>query len=266
MAIRPKTAKLSELIEDANTNFNNSRFIDAGRSFNHIAQVCLKQEYYEDAIYFFYRSIVANTRAEDREKSVSILRELGLSCLKVSSAFISNSMGEELDILTKSSMLDISQQNLHNLHDGEQRLIMVQSLVQLYQEIADDTNYSISVKEHSLTRAIELVNEVSDIRVNVHDLKLQLARILQHKVAQSNGFESEVAGAHELIRAGLIYLDTGDDKTFQNLVKQAIKMIEDLNERIRKENEERSDRRPEEEINFSKFKLPNLADKGEMKA
>ena len=149
MAIQPKTAKLSELIEDANTNYINSRFVDAARSFGHIAQVCLKQEYYEDAIYFFYRSIVANTRTEDREKSVSILRELGLSCLKVSSAIVSKSMEEDLDIVTKASMLDVSQQNLHNLHDNEQRVIMVQSLVQLNQEIADDTAQPISVKEHS---------------------------------------------------------------------------------------------------------------------
>ncbi|MHA2092860.1 MAG: hypothetical protein ACW98K_18605, partial [Candidatus Kariarchaeaceae archaeon] len=241
MAIQPKTAKLSELIEDANTNFNNSRFVDAGRSFSHIAQVCLKQEYYEDAIYFFYRSIVANTRADDREKSVSILRELGLSCLKVSSAIISKSMELDLDILTKSTMLDISQQNLHNLHDDEQRLIMVQSLVQLYQEMAEDTNRPILVKERSLTRAIELATEVSDIHQYLDKLKTELAQILQEKVSQSNGFGSEVSGAHELVRAGMIYLDIGDEKSFINLVEQAITMIQELNERIHEENAKRNE-------------------------
>ena len=47
--------KFHLILEEAETNYSTSRFKDAAKTFEHLAQQCIDNKLHEDMVYFFYR-------------------------------------------------------------------------------------------------------------------------------------------------------------------------------------------------------------------
>ncbi|MHA1398184.1 MAG: hypothetical protein ACTSSF_10885, partial [Candidatus Heimdallarchaeaceae archaeon] len=69
--------KMNILIEEANANYNANRYKDAGRTFEHLISLAIKNDEPEEAIYFAYRTADCWKKEKNEMNRALIFYQIG---------------------------------------------------------------------------------------------------------------------------------------------------------------------------------------------
>ncbi len=145
------------LYQDAIANFDTSRFKDSAKGFQYLSELCIKNKYVEDSIYFAYRTAIAYKSAELDIELIKLYRNIGVFFLKHTAELI-NKLEDKENI----DLLNVYQSTLKILGKPKLRKQVVHRLISLY---LDEIKITPMKKDYYLEKAIKL-------SVDIHDNKL----------------------------------------------------------------------------------------------
>jgi hypothetical protein len=218
------------ILEEAEANYSTSRFMDAGKAFEHLAQLCIDNKLHEDMVYFFYRAIVSWVQSNQALNVIKGYQKLAVTCLKLSTLKVFAEIESSVDLVEKAELLRLAQQNLRYLNEDEKRSQILSTLIEIYEKFGNDTSLDYNEKVKFIERAVNLSYEMDDT-ARTTTLKLQLAKITEiqaQQVLSEKSFDSELVAAHLYIKAAKIYLEIGFDTNYTELFSKAVDLYPDL--------------------------------------
>jgi hypothetical protein len=207
------------ILEEAEANYSTSRFMDAGKAFEHLAQLCIDNKLHEDMVYFFYRAIVSWVQSNQALNVIKDYQKLAVTCLKLSTLKVFAEIESSVDLVEKAELLRLAQQNLRYLNEDEKRSQILSTLIEIYEKFGNDTSLDYNEKVKFIERAVNLSYEMDDT-ARTTTLKLQLAKITEiqaQQVLSEKSFDSELVAAHLYIKAAKIYVDLYPDLDLEDL-------------------------------------------------
>ncbi|MCY3411785.1 MAG: hypothetical protein INQ03_09150 [Candidatus Heimdallarchaeota archaeon] len=121
-------AHLKTLIEEANTNFQSSRFIDAANTFARITDACKQEKMPEDATYFSYRAALAYKKGDNQGMRIRQLTDLAIYLLQQSIEPL-NSLIESSADTDRLRYLKRMEKILGYLSVDDQREIVIRTII-----------------------------------------------------------------------------------------------------------------------------------------
>ncbi len=215
--------RINMVIEEAEVNYKTGRYENAAKNFEYLSQEMLENKFYEDMIYFTYRSIVARKQVNDNISIVKIMQKLGINILKISTIVAMDQLNKTLIYEEKTDLLWITQKNLKLLGDHGKREKLIRMLTEIYLTLSKDVEFTYDERKAYLERNITLHQEIKDFegyRVN----KEELAQLNEEKgiaTLNSQGFDVELVAARFFIQAANEYHDIGNTKKYNELVSNA---------------------------------------------
>ncbi|MDH5404171.1 MAG: hypothetical protein OEZ01_16895 [Candidatus Heimdallarchaeota archaeon] len=134
-------------IDEAGYNHQTGRFSNSARNFHHVARLFSERDRYEDAIYFFYRSICDFERAGENVNKINKLQELGLYCLKQSTKLSYQFLELDIHEEDKIGVLEKLEQNQRYLENEEERESVIKLLITQLVNRIDESEVSEQQKE-----------------------------------------------------------------------------------------------------------------------
>jgi hypothetical protein len=222
--------KFHLILEEAETNYSTSRFIDAAKAFEHLAQQCVDNKLHEDMVYFFYRAIVSWIQSNRTINVIKGYQKLAVTCLKLSTRKVFSEIESSVDLVEQAELLRLAQQNLKHLNEDKKRSQILLRLIDIYEKFGNDTSLEHKEKVTFIERAINLSCDTNN-EARTTSLKLQLAKVTEMQAVQilsEKSFDSELVAAHQYIKAAKIYREIGYDTNSSELISKAVDLYPDL--------------------------------------
>lgn len=215
--------RINMVIEEAEVNYKTGRYENAAKNFEYLTQEMLENRFYEDMVYFTYRSIVARKQVNDNLSIVKIMQKLGINILKISTIVAMDQLNSTLIYEEKTDLLWVAQKNLKLLGDIVKREKLIRMLTEIYFTLSKDIEFSYDERKVYLERNITLLQEIKDFegyRMN----KDELAQLIEEKAVNtlnSQGFDVDLVAARFFIQAANEYHAIGNTKKYNELVSKA---------------------------------------------
>ncbi len=171
--------KMNILIEEANANYNASRYKDAARTFEHLITLAIQNDEEEEAIYFAYRAADCWRKGKNEMNRAVIFRDIGnlafSFCSKIIDDYISNTKKpeEKAKAMLLAGECMISQDNTK----ATEKLAEAKAM---FEELADKAKDN-KLKTNYLMDALECTDKQGDKK----ESKALRIRIANHHVSSA---------------------------------------------------------------------------------
>ncbi|MBY8999694.1 MAG: hypothetical protein KGD64_02145 [Candidatus Heimdallarchaeota archaeon] len=220
--------KMNILIDEANANYNASRFKDAARTFEHLISLAIKNSEPEEAIYFAYRAADCWKKEKNDMNRTLIFKDIAKLAFNFSAQIAE-------DIVKKSSKQEDKARALAIA--GECFLFI--DPITAKQKLADSISISSKLSETAksdnekikfLLDALETANKLAN-KKQIKDLQVQIANLYV------NNAEAEVKkGSPENLQMALRSfedaLEIYDDLKLQEDIQRISKKIDKLKAQV----------------------------------
>jgi len=204
------------LLEEANYNYNASRFPDAAATYEHLIHLCLQDNRSDDAIYFAYRSAGAWRKANREDRIAAVYHRLGLTALKISVNEALNAAKSSDDDELRINSFTVAAKAYGALDHVKDEKEMWEKVVKLHIDKADEKKTELSVKRIHLKKAINILNDRNESE-QVKTVTEKLADVcikIGEKQLTMGGLDIEVIAALEFRQAADLMesIDGSEDK------------------------------------------------------
>ncbi len=152
------------ILDEANAHYTTGRYVDAAKTFEHLSSVCVKNENFEDMLYFTYRALKAWEFSNKNENIIKLYQRIGILSLKFSTKNAMDLAVNCTDSITKAKYYNIIQNNLKFLNEDERRIPIVNELIQLYENILIVTD-NYNNKKDLFEKIIDLADDIDNINL-----------------------------------------------------------------------------------------------------
>jgi len=214
------------LINEANDHFNSGRFRDAARTFEYLVQFCLKIEYYEDIIYYLYKTILSWSYVGDIEQIIKQYQKLGILALKISTQIGSNVYEITTDDTRKVEILRLISENLYYLGEIKKKKELSPNLIDLYLNLSIKSEIKLDIRISYLEKASVIADENNN-KSKSAEIQNNLASLLEEKAdlsEQTMGIGNLEIASHFYKEASKIYKRLGNTKK-SNILMEKSKLI-----------------------------------------
>jgi len=215
--------RINSIIEEAEVNYKTGRFEDAAKNFEYLSGKMLDHKFFEDMIYFTYRSLTARKRINDIPTIVRNLQTLGLNVLKISTYLASEYLNNSLVYEEKTELLWVAQKNLELLGEKEQRKQFINTLTKIYVKFASDAEFSYSERRSYLERNLQMYKEMKDYN-KYNSTNERLAFLLEEQAVNtldSQGYDIELVAARLFAEAASIFFNIHNVEKYKLLINKA---------------------------------------------
>lgn len=211
------------LLQEAEANFNSSRYYNAAKTFEHLLQMCIDVNNYEDMIYFAYRAAVSWSQANQTKRIIQLYQKLAINTMKLSTVLAVSALENSKDLIEKAEFIKLAQENLKFLNEEEKRKPLVEMLLDLYDKFSNDYSLDHNEKVVFIERAIRLLIDIKD-NERIKLLKFKLAGLTESNAnytLNNSEFDAELVSAHQLMEAAKLYYEVNDLPKFNELIEKA---------------------------------------------
>lgn len=229
--------RITSIVEEAEVNYKTGRYEDAAKNFEYLSREMLDHKFFEDMIYFAYRSMIARKQINDIPTIVKNMQSLGLDVLKISTYLASEYLNKTLIYEEKTELLWIAQKNLKLLGETEQQKQYIKSLTKIYFKFASDIEFSYTERRSYLERNLKMYEEIREYK-KYKSTKEKLALLLEEQAdhtLNSQGYDIELVAARLFAEAASILLEINNEAKHDQLIKKAktldpkLKLVETRN-------------------------------------
>ncbi len=218
------------LLAEAYDNYDTGRFEDAGKSFEHLASLCVKMENYADMYYFIYRALIAWKISNRMDRIYKVYQRIGIFSVKLSSKIIEAYIPEIFDLFEKEEMFNALKSNYIMLGDKKNVETINTQLMEIYEDIIN--NYELEFRKMTTyqQKYIDLCHEIGNVKQEVKQ-KQKMAKYIEKyaKFTLENGeFDPEYVAIKLYKEALNIYKNLKDEKNIKkinNIIEKIEKII-----------------------------------------
>ncbi len=197
------------LYDEANVNFSNQRYADAASTFEHLIRIAMQEGNPEDAIYFFYRAIVAWKAAKRTDQVIKSYQAMADMAVKQGTKLGLEQLKTEKSVAKR---IEIAKQVISMVKKLNNKEMETELKHQLLRDLVDLSNkYDLTEKEKMplLDQAIALATsfEIPDQKL-LEKLRKNLALVyeeLAKQAVEDTAFPSEEVAIKHLMSAITIY-------------------------------------------------------------
>lgn len=227
-------SQFETILQEANAHYDTGRFTDAAKTFEHLSSVCIKEERFEDMLYFSYRALKAWDNTDNFERMIKLYQKIGILTLKFSTKLAIDQGEGSTDAREKARLFNIAQANFALLGEKERRLSVVEELLELYKLILKNTDNYSSGKE-ILVKMINMAKIMNDMSL-IEKYSLDLSKLIEKEgdyQLKNASFDAEEIASRLYKQAIDVFRDLDTTKMEKRIVKIQ-KKIE--NNRVQLEN------------------------------
>ncbi len=182
--------KMNILIDEANANYNASRFKDAARTFEHLISLAIKNMEPEEAIYFAYRAADCWKKEKNDMNRVLIFKDIAKLAFNFSSQIADNIVKKTKKQEDKAKALDIAGECLLYIDPttAKQKLTESIKISSKLAEMAKTEEEKINFLLNSLESAKKLADkkQVKELRVQIANRHVNNAEAEMKKGSPEN--------------------------------------------------------------------------------
>ena len=165
--------KMNILIEEANANYNASRYKDAARTFEHLITLAIQNDEEEEAIYFAYRAADCWRKEKNLMNRAIIFRDIGNLafgfCSKIVEDYVSNTKKPE----EKAKALLLAGECL-STQDSKKSTETLLEAIKIFEDLAEKTIEN-KLKTNYLMSALDGVIKLGD-KKQIKELQTRIAK------------------------------------------------------------------------------------------
>ncbi|MHA2099312.1 MAG: hypothetical protein ACW99A_11530 [Candidatus Kariarchaeaceae archaeon] len=222
--------KINSIIEEAEVNYKTGRYENAAKNFEYLSRTMFDQRYFEDMLYFSYRSIIARKQFNDVTSIVKNMHKLALDILRVSTHMASEHLNETVIHEDKTELIWIAQYNLKLLGDHEKRLLYIRALSKIYLQLAADIEFKFEERKSYLERNMIMLEEIKEYKGYKSGIE-KLAALIEEKAEQtldSQGFDTNLVAARFYVEAATHFFQINNMNKYEELTAKARKLDPNL--------------------------------------
>ncbi len=164
--------KMNILIDEANANYNASRFKDAARTFEHLISLAIKNLEPEEAIYFAYRAADCWKKEKNDMNRVFIFKDIAKLAFNFSSQIADNIVSKTKKQGEKAKALDVAGECLLYIDPTTAKQKLTES-IKISSKLAE-TAKTEEEKINFLLNALGSAKKLSD-KKQIKELQIQIA-------------------------------------------------------------------------------------------
>ncbi|MCK4896730.1 MAG: hypothetical protein KAS47_07975 [Candidatus Heimdallarchaeota archaeon] len=164
--------KMSILIDEANANYNASRFKDAARTFEHLISLAIQNTEPEEAIYFAYRAADCWKKEKNDMNRVLIFKDMAKLAFSFSSQIADDIVKKSKKQEDKAKALDASGECLLYINPTAAKQKLIES-IKISSKLAE-TAKAEEDKINFLLDALESAKKLAD-KKQIKELRVQIA-------------------------------------------------------------------------------------------
>ncbi|MCG3223911.1 MAG: hypothetical protein H7647_05560 [Candidatus Heimdallarchaeota archaeon] len=164
--------KMSILIDEANANYNASRFKDAARTFEHLISLAIQNIEPEEAIYFAYRAADCWKKEKNDMNRVLIFKDMAKLAFNFSSQIADNIVKTSKKQEDKAKALDASGECLLYINPTEAKQKLTES-IKISSKLAEKARIEED-KINFLLNALVSAKKLADKKL-IKELQVQIA-------------------------------------------------------------------------------------------
>ncbi len=164
--------KMSILIDEANANYNASRFKDAARTFEHLISLAIQNVEPEEAIYFAYRAADCWKKEKNDMNRVLIFKDMAKLAFNFSSQIADNIVKKSKKEEDKAKALDASGECLLYINPTAAKQKLIES-IKISSKLAEKAKTE-DEKMNFLLNALESAKKLAD-KKQIKELQVQIA-------------------------------------------------------------------------------------------
>lgn len=220
--------KMNILIEEANANYNASRYKDAARTFEHLISLAIQNDEEEEAIYFAYRAADCWRKEKNPMNRANIFRDIAnlasSFCTKIVDDYIKHTNKKE----EKAKALLLAGESLA-FHDKTNSNKKLTESKKLFEELAETTKDS-KLKTNYLMNALEGTIKLGD-KKQEKDLRIRIAN--HHVTCAEKDFKKDTPeDLQSALRSYEDALEMFQDLKMKEDIQSITKKIEKLKEKV----------------------------------
>lgn len=210
------------ILEEGIAHYKTRRFVDAAKSFKHLTRIAISNTEFEDAIYFFYRELLAWNMSKELDQIVKTWADLAEFALKNTARVAMQAADEEKHPLKRATILKTAIKSLISLgeHAEAQRVreVLLNDLLQIARQFDLDPIDKISKYQNALRIALEIKDKPKALLIysEMGDVHSQIA---DQKLNDPN-FSSEEVALKELQKALECYSKAESQKKIKEIKKK----------------------------------------------
>ncbi len=166
--------KMNILIDEANANYNASRYKDAARTFEHLISLAIQNVEPEEAIYFAYRAADCWKKEKNDMNRVLIFKDMAKLAFNFSSQIADNIVIKSKKQEDKAKALDASGECLLYVNPTSAKQKLNES-IKISSKLAE-TAKTEKDKIHFLLNALESAKKLADSK-QIKELQIQIANL-----------------------------------------------------------------------------------------
>ena len=218
--------KFDSLYDEASSNYDTSRFVDAAKNFDYIANFCLKEGLLEDYVYFSYRSAIAWRSSNQINKLIPLYQAFGKITLSYSKKLVENQLENETDTQVRITLLAQYRSILGSLNLTDRQKQITEELIEHYLIKIDVESEDINDIIHYYSNIISYLPEIDNATLSKQIYEnIALLYITRAEYSmENNQFDGDLVALQDY-RNALVYYDKLDNKIE---IKRINKIIDEL--------------------------------------
>ena len=218
--------KFDSLYDEASSNYDTSRFVDAAKNFDYIANFCLKEGLLEDYVYFSYRSAIAWRSSNQINKLIPLYQAFGKITLSYSKKLVENQLENETDTQVRITLLAQYRSILGSLNLTDRQKQITEELIEHYLIKIDVESEDINDIIHYYGNIISYLPEIDNATLSkqiYENIALLYITRAEYSI-ENNQFDGDLVALQDY-RNALVYYDKLDNKIE---IKRINKIIDEL--------------------------------------
>jgi hypothetical protein len=221
--------KFDSLYDEAVSNYDTSRFVDAAKNFDHIANYCMREGLLEDFVYFSYRSAIAWRSSNHINKLISLYQGFGRITLNYAKQLVEGQLENETDTQIRITLLVQYRSILGSLNNIEKKRKITEELIEHYLIKIDVDNEDIDDIIHYYGNIIEYLPEIDNSELTKHiyeNIALLYVTRAEYSI-KNNQFDGGLVAIQDYNNA-LVYYDKLDNKREIEIIKNKISSLQSI--------------------------------------
>ena len=220
--------KMNILIDEANANYNASRFKDAARTFEHLISLAIKNNEPEEAIYFAYRAADCWKKEKHDMNRTLIFKDMAKLAFNFSSQIAENIVKKSKKQDEKAKALAIAGECLLYFSPDKAKEKLKESIsiyTKLSESAKDDEN-----KINHLLNAHETAEKLGD-KKQIKDFQIQIANLYVTK-AETEMAKKTPESLQASLRSFEDALEIYENLKLKEDIQRISKKIETLKDKV----------------------------------
>lgn len=221
--------KFDSLYDEAASNYDTLRFVDAAKNFDYIANYCMREGLLEDYVYFTYRSAISWRSSNQINKLIPLYQGFGRTSLSYAKQLVERQLDIETETQIRITLLVQYRSILGSLNLKERQKQITEELIEHYLIKIDVDNEDINDIIHYYGNIIGYLTEIDNSTLSrqiYENIALLYITRAEYSI-ENNQFDGDLVALQDY-RNALVYFNKLDN---QKEIKRINKIIDDLDSR-----------------------------------